>query len=929
MFTVGGLRAEDTAASAADLAFFESKIRPVLVEHCYACHSAQAKQVRGKLLLDTRAGARRGGESGPAVTPGKPDESLLLSALRHESFEMPPDQKLSDSVIADFETWIRRGAADPRAGDATVGLAAIDVEVGRKFWSFQPLHKAAPPEVADTSWPRTDIDRFVLAKLEAAHVHPGPDADDRTLIRRVYFDLLGLPPTPEEMQRAEDEAFETLVDRLLDSPHFGERWGRHWLDVVRYADSTGGGRTRILHDAWRYRDYVIRAFNEGRPFDRFIEEQIAGDLLPYTNRAQRVEQLTATTFLALGPTNYEEQDKELLRMEVVDEQLDTVGRAFLGMTIGCARCHDHKFDPIPTRDYYALAGIFRNTKTLNHANVSNWIERQLPVDPAWQAALDAHQAAVNEMTAKLNAAKQLVAQAGSGEFDLQRLPGIVIDDAQALVAGDWRTSRSVRTYLGEHYLHDEAVNDGASSVTYRPAFATAGEYEVRISYTASTNRAAQAPITVRGADGERTIRVDQREKPAIGGVFHSLGSFRFQAGTAGAVVISNDDARGQVIADAVQFLPVETSSSQAEINQPSPSSRQAARDALAKLEEELAALKKRAPPSAPQVMSVEEEQQVVDCPLHVRGNVHNLGEAVPRGFLSVAEFGWSPEFSDSQSGRRELAHWIAHRDNPLTARVAVNRIWLHLLGEGLVRTPDTFGTTGEAPSHPELLDYLAARFIESGWSTKALIREIVLSRVYQLSSAAQPDLSAADPDNRWLARANRRRLDAEAIRDAMLSVSGRLDLTAEGTLIDPRLDSEFGYEYRGSRRSVYVPVFRNELDGLFEVFDVADPNLVTGRRNVSTLPTQALYLMNSPFVMQQAQTAAKRVLAEDVADVGARAVRLYELALGRPPTPRELELTLRHVEAKLARPSDQDSEIEAWTSVFQSLFACLDFRYVR
>jgi len=377
----------------AGIEFFEKKIRPVLVQHCYECHAADSKAIKGSLLLDSREGWRKGGDSGPSIVSGKPNDSLLIKALRHEDgLEMPPKGKLSDEVINDFVKWVELGAPDPRkGGPVKIIKREIDIKAGQQFWSFKPIAAPSIPAVKAAHWPDSTIDRFVLAKLEAAGIQPNADADRTTLLRRVSFDLIGVPPSPAEMDAfAADqspEAYGNVVDRLLASPQFGERWGRHWLDLARFAESSGGGRSMIFPEAWRYRDYVIRSFNDNKPFDRFVLEQLAGDLLTAESPQQREEQLVATALLALGPTNYEEQDKLALEFDVVDEQLETLSRTFLGMTVGCARCHDHKFDPIPTRDYYAMAGILRSTHLLIHDNVSKWLETPLPMSSDQEAAV--------------------------------------------------------------------------------------------------------------------------------------------------------------------------------------------------------------------------------------------------------------------------------------------------------------------------------------------------------------------------------------------------------------------------------------------------------------------------------------------------------------------------------------------------------------
>jgi Protein of unknown function (DUF1553)/Protein of unknown function (DUF1549)/Planctomycete cytochrome C len=962
------------------LDFFERKIRPVLVKQCYECHSAKAKKVRGKLLLDTRDGIRKGGESGPAVVPGKPERGTLLSALKHKDFEMPPSGKLPDAVIADFEKWIKLGAPDPRTGKANVVTKkSYDYKQARQFWSLRPLMKPAPPQVPGLTKDDSPIDRFIRAKLQANGLRPAAPAGKRTLIRRLYFDLIGLPPKPADIDRfLQDDspkAVERLVDRLLASKHFGERWGRHWLDVARFAESSGGGRTAVYHLAWRYRDYVIRAYNEDRPFDQFVKGQIAGDLLPYKSAKQRRDQLTGTGFLLLGPTNYELQDKELLRMEVVDEQIDTMGRAFLGMTIGCARCHDHKFDPIPNEDYYALAGIFRGTHVLTPGNVSGYLKRPLPVSDEQARQLAAYEKKSNPLKDELaqltEDVKRLrrqrsglsVRTPGSrrtrGSVAAKSLPGIVIDDEDAKLTGNWPRSSSIKPYVDEGYRYSAG---GKSTARFAATVPKTGSYEVRISYSAHRNRAALASVTVQHAGGTTTKRIDQRKPGPIDGLFLSLGTFRFEAGKAGAVEFTSFNSHGTVIVDAVQFLTVEQAKTkgngkrdakrQASLNTSGRKGNaldariSAADQRIAELKKSLKSLQKTAPPPAPLAMAVQDFNDAADYFVCVRGNVHTLGQKVPRGFLRVIQ-NHPANIPKAASGRLQLANWIANRNNPLTARVYVNRIWHHLFGTGIVRTVDNFGTMGERPSHPELLDWLAATFIEDGWSTKKLIRRIVMSQTYRQSGhvgqafqpdrngprtsprratpgqAGKPDLRSPDPENRLLAHQNRRRLDAEAIRDAILAVSGQLDLTVGGPVIAEKVKSEFGYKHDSLRRSVYVPGFRNTMHPLLAVFDLADPNLVTGRRNVSTLPTQALYLMNSPFVMSQSRHAADRLLKENLPDAAARLDRAYERALGRPPTKAERELTLKYLQN-----AGTTSQQTAWATLFQALFGSIDFRYI-
>jgi hypothetical protein len=925
------------------LDFFEKKIRPLLAEQCFECHSAD-KKVKGGLRLDSRDGWIKGGESGPALIPGKPEESRLIRAVRYADadLQMPPKRRLASDQIAALEKWVKLGAPDPRTNAAPLAVKKVGMTLaeGRQFWAYQPVRSGVVPAVKDALWPRGDLDRFILARIESKGIKPAPDADRATLVRRVYFDLTGLPPTPEQVEEFVNDsaagADARLVDRLLASPHFGERWGRHWLDVARFAESITL-RGFILKEAWRYRDYVIDSFNADRPFDQFIREQIAGDLLPAGSFADNRRQLTATAFLVLGNTNLEEQDKKQLEMDVVDEQIDVISKAFLAQTVTCARCHDHKFDPIPTHDYYALAGIFKGTRTLEHSNVSKWIEASLPVEPQEEAVYKEHEAALAALQARIKSAKESVkpvvkdtSTAKPVRIALADLPGIVVDDAKAKRVGDWTASKAVAHFIGDGYLHDGNAGKGQKTLTFQPELPRAGLYEVRLSYIAGKNRADAVPVTIFSADGEKTLPINQQEPPAFDGHFVSLGQYRFEQNGAGFVIISNEGTKGIVGADAVQFILVENGASAKVAATTSDGGKKAAAsapekaDAVKELEAQLKRLTE-AGPKRPQFMTVRDEPAGGDIPIHIRGSVHNLGEKVPRGFLQVASFKASPAIPATQSGRRELADWVAGADNPLTARVFVNRAWHWLFGAGLVRTPDNFGTTGGIPSHPELLDHLAAQFVKEKWSVKKLVRAMVLSRTYQLAALADHRPLAADPENHLMSHANRRRLDAECLHDAMLSTAGGLDLTLGGATLKPGTSADYGYKHTGARRAVYAPVLRNALPELFELFDFADPSVVTGRRNTSTVAPQALFLMNHPFVLEQSRAVAQRLLAEKLPDDAARVVRAYRLALGRPPTDAERQIALRHVAAGGADPARQR---EAWAQVCQALFASPGFRYL-
>jgi hypothetical protein len=927
------------------IAFFESKIRPVLVESCYECHSAAAiatKKLRGGLLLDTREGLLKGGDTSPAIVPGKAKDSLLVKVLHQGGdVKMPPKGKLPASVIADFETWINMGAPDPRVG-AVVKQKGLSLEEGRKFWAFRPVTKPTVPQVRNPETAiRNEIDAFIRAQLDAKGLAPSPEADPVTLIRRVYFDLIGLPPTPEEIDAfvkaysaKPQTAYEELVDRLLASPHFGERWGRHWLDVARYAESMTL-RGFVFKEAWRYRDYVIDSFNNDVPFDRFIREQIAGDLLPTDSMDQRRRQLIATSYLTLGNTNLEEQDKKQLVMDVVDEQLDAISKGILAQTITCARCHDHKFDPIPTKDYYAIAGILKNTKTLEHANVSKWLEMPLPADPEREKVLKEHEASVVALQKEIAALKGVVAKSTKPANPnkptvrlAKDLPGIVVDDSDAKKVGEWKTSTYSGSYVDEGYIHDEDKGKGEKTLTFHPMIPKTGKYEVRLAYSAATNRCDKVPVTIFSADGEKMVYVDEKKTPEIEGLFHSLGQYTFEKSGQGFVIIETEGTKGHVIADAVVFIPVEELGTLKEARPMVDEKAKPDADKLKALEDKLKKLQASGP-KRELTMSVQEEKKIDDVRVHIRGIVHNLGELAPRGFLQVAMTGPTPKFPTNESGRRQLADWLASKDNPLTARVFANRAWHWLFGSGLVRTTDNFGTTGEKPSHPELLDYLATRFMEDSWSTKKLVRLIVLSHTYR-QSAVDPkseirNPKSEDPENRLFARQNRRRMDAECIRDTILWVSGQLKLDAGGPTFKTDLAADYGFKHADTRRSVYSPVFRNSLPELFEAFDFADPSVCTGKRNVSTVAPQALFLMNNPFAIQQARAAAQRLLDEKDVDDGARVAKAFRLTLGRVPSEKEKAIATAFLNES---GSDSKKRLEVWSQFVQTLIASVDFRYV-
>ncbi|MGO9471395.1 MAG: PSD1 and planctomycete cytochrome C domain-containing protein [Isosphaeraceae bacterium] len=765
----------------------------MLATQCGKCHASTAAKLRGGLRVDSREGLRKGGDSGAAIVPGNPDESLLIRAIRYrdEELKMPPKAKLESAVVADFEAWVKMGAPDPRTGPAAVASRPpVDHAKGREFWSFRPPRRSLPPPVKRADWPRGDIDRFLLAALEARGLIPVADAERSRLLRRVTFDLSGLPPTPEEIDAfladRSPDAFASAVDRLLASPRFGERWGRYWLDVARFAESSG--KTNFLYpQAWRYRDWVIASFNAGKPYDRFVREQIAGDLLPAEDDRRRADQLIATGFLALGSKAHDAENHGQFVLDVIDEQIEATTRAFLALTVACARCHDHKMDPISQRDYYALSGILRSTRTCSGT---------LPgVFPNFNAS------PLLELPSAAGATSALLPLPPAQRAAMEERLADLIRQRDSIPPGEANRDRFRRT------------NSILAMVRYR-------------------------------------LAVDRKD-----------GALRTFA------------------------------------------------------------------------MGARDRDEAVDSPLYVRGELDQPGEVVPRGLVRVLCNG-PPDTIAAGSGRRDLANWLASSANPLTARVFVNRVWLHLFGRGLVPTPDNFGAAGQPPSHPELLDTLAVDFMADGWSIKRLIRRIVLSRAYRLDSAHDPHNFEVDPDDALVWRMSPRRLEAEAIRDAMLFVGGRLApdppvgsavaRAGEGLALFVRTA---GVDASDAHRSVYLPVIRDRVLEPLALFDFADPSIVTGERATTTGPAQALYFRNAPFVIRQAEALAERLRAVEGGGPS-RIDRAYRLAFARTPTDAERERALAFLRDFAARTKAPDPAREAMTAFCQALFAAAEFRYI-
>lgn len=914
--------------------FFENRIRPTLVQHCYECHSAGADEIGGSLLLDSSGGMMVGGDSGPAIQPGDAEASLLISALRYESTEMPPDGKLSEDVIESFEQWIAAGAIDPRKtpGSPKHKRATIDLDKGRQFWAFQPLAHSPIPNSGHGEASGV-IDEFLNQRLLDAGVIANGMANPAVRLRRLAMDLTGLPPSLDLQESWLADPTEShwarIVDELLSSPEFGEHWARHWMDVARYADSNGSDFNATHHEAWRFRQYLIQSFASDRPIDELIRQQVAGDLLPAESEQQRHDNIVASTFLMVGTKMLSERDKAKLTLDVVDEQIDTVGRAFLGLTLGCARCHDHKFDPIPTEDYYALAGIFKSTVTLKGESqkyVSTWNRVSLPSSDQHRLEVKTHESEVAKLQKSIKEAESEVKSLSKSQA---KLAGVVVDDSEATTTGSWTTSTFSKNFVGKNYIHDNNSNKGEATIRFVTRLPKTDRYEVRYSHSGASNRAAHIPIKITTATGMETLEMDQR-KVRIEPMWSSLGVFEFSHEQDAIVEVSNAGTNGYVIADAVQFL-AKSDSASTEIKPTDVDEGKelaAAKEQLAELKKELSKLKANAPAPLPLAMAPTDAStdKVSDSHVHIRGEVKNLGEIVPRGFLQVCSLGDATIGQPQGSGRAELADWLTDPDNPLVARVFVNRVWMHLMGEGIVRTVDNFGIQGERPTHPAMLDHLATNFLRSGWHVKRLIREIVTSHAYNRSSDFASESADVDPENRLLWRAHRRRIPAEAIRDAMLKIAGELDrrprtetMKGLGTLVSSNsADSSASFSIDTPCRSIYVPVVRGYVAPLMAALDSADPDLLVGKRPTTNVPGQALVLINSPEVNRWAQQTSQRIF-ESTQDHDARLMLAFQLCLQRAPQVEDIQIANEHF-------MDREDSLDAWHQFVAAIFAGTEFR---
>ncbi len=859
---------QERASPTADrVQFFETKIRPVLADKCYQCHSAESGKFMGGLGLDTREGMLIGGDSGPVLEPGKPASSLIMEVIRYETagFQMPPPRsggKLASSIISDFENWILDGAPDPRDGAAYVPDSGAGEE-SRQWWAFQPVRNVAPPQPNDSAWPKSEIDRFVLHALEAKKIPPVADAEPLVLLRRVTFDLTGLPPDPDKAKKfvaewnsasgesGRDTLYAAVVDELLASPQYGEHWGRHWMDVARYSESTGKDVNILFPQAWRYRDYIIDAFNADMPYDQFIREQVAGDLLPASDDAEKSRQLIATGFLAIGPKSLNEQNAKQFVVDLADEQIDAVTQGFMGLTVACARCHDHKFDPVSQKDYTAFAGIFLSTDTrygtggaVGGRNAGSLLELPAGTNSSFlpkltRAAYERKQKQLEDLEAEL---KELVAERARN-----RSRGT--DDSFSLVR--------VTTQVSE--LRNELKN--------------------------YTSGGMPLPMAMGVVDKPRTVASTQPFRQ------------RAQRGQTGGRRNSG-------------FV------------------------------------------------------SITDSPLFIRGEVDQPAERVPRGIPELFDGIKAPAIPRSTSGRKELAEWMTDVSHPLTSRVMVNRIWHWLFGAGIVDSVDNFGNSGNEPTHPGLLDWLARRYIENGWSTKALVREIVLSRTYRLSGQYSEQQFLADPANDLLWRHNPRRLDAEAIRDSILTAAGTLDLARpEASLIGRAGDGPIGGPRRATIsedkvirasdtfRSVYMATARNAEPEFLAAFDFPDGSMVQGARQATNVPGQTLFMLNSDFTASQAESLARRIVGEvyssqrktartnpnrrganpsgnstqpvpklDLDDVADQLTELYWMTLSRPPVKAEISA------AKKLLIRYRKDPMTGWISVARGIIASAEFR---
>jgi mono/diheme cytochrome c family protein len=909
-----------------EVEFFERQVRPVLVEQCFSCHGPKLQH--GGLRLDSRAALLKGGANGPSLVPGDPGKSRLLQAIRHEGpLKMPPAGKLKPAQIAALEHWVAAGAVWPESAAPVAGPSITDK--GRTHWAFQPVRRPAVPRVKNAAWVRNPVDAFVLARLEKAGLSPSAPADPRTLLRRLYIDLIGVPPTHEETEAffrdSTASAYERVVDRLLADPRYGERWGRHWLDVARYADSKDGvlmyGDARIRPYAYTYRDYVIRALNEDTPYNQFIHEQLAADQIQPKVESWR---LAGMGFLTLGRMF----DNNI--HDVIDDRIDTVTRGMMGLTVACARCHDHKYDPIPTADYYSLYGVFASSETpvelplIEEAKSPEAIafeqkaaakrnELRQFLGQQYQQQSEAARQRVGDYLAR--AALEQPDPLETAIFFLSLSP----EDLRPPMVASWRRFLAARSrpddaVFGPWHelmkLPDTGFPEAASGVLQRfrarPAGTGAGQLNPRVLEALSAAKLTDRR-SVAQAYGELLKRTHEEAKG------------------------KSPDAASR------QLLDLLTAPSSPAFIHPSQTWNYMSRGEKDQYGSKLVELDLMAVGAnqAPGRAMVLQDSEVIQEPrIFIRGNPSSPGDFVPRRFLTVASGPRREPFRNG-SGRLDLARSITAPENPVTARVMVNRVWMEHFGEPLVSTPSDFGLRSNPPTHPELLDWLASSFTAGDfptpnaqhpapakpWSLKALHRLLVLSNTYRQASFDRPACRTKDPENRLLWRANRRRLDLEAMRDSMLAVSGRLDPTMYGRPVDVAGD------FTSGRRTVYGMVDRQGLPGLFRAFDFASPDASAERRPRTTVPQQALFGLNSPFVLQQARTLAARPEVTRETDPAARVAALYRLILSREPKPAEVTGSLRFLQPGVT-PAANGKLLSPWELYAQVLLLTNEFMFV-
>jgi hypothetical protein len=1070
----------DAKLDAAGVEFFEKKVRPVLAANCFSCHSVGKKR-RGNLLLDSRAALLKGGDTGAALVPGEPAKSLLIKAISYtDELRMPPRSKLAKQQIDDLMTWVRMGAPWPGGGSTVAGPQKFDFEQRRKHWSFQPVRKSFPPVVKRASWPGTPVDRFLLARLEETGLNPAPEADRRTLLRRVTYDLTGLPPTKKEITAFLDDhspgAWERVVDRLLASPAYGERWGRHWLDLVRFAETSGHEFDFEIANAWRYREHIIRAFNDDVPYDRIVQEHIAGDLLPAPRRhpVERTnESILATGFWFLGESKHSPVDVRADGSDRRDNMIDVFGKTFLGLTIACARCHDHKFDPIYTRDYYALAGYLQSSRMQQafldepdtigiHAKKVRELRAEAGSLAVRLSATELEKqfaglsdALLSARSGKASTFAQALKKTAAGSGDSLFGPWHVLGEPsfrngadflakkrelaeQMRAAGRQAAEASKRTLAFADFRKDGYRDWFVTGHAFGDSPATLADVEVRPGSPIPVRRligpcvASSGLVSgkLQGAIRSRTFTIDKKHilyrargsgvrinviidgyqqirEPIYGGLTFAVNEnnhSRWYVQNVGMWIGLNayievlDDGQGAIelerilfsdsgpppdppnplllglvedpavtsadaLAKAYQKLVLQTvelwrdgklagrddvhyrvellnailaSDAIAALGEPGASATRGTAECIDRLANQLQAIAaaESAIPTPRRGLALTDGTGINEC-VFIRGNHKTPGEEAPRQLpVLLAGDPTSPTRQRGGSGRLEMALRLTSLDNPLLARVLVNRLWHHHFGAGIVRSVDDFGHQGDRPTHPELLDWLAAEFMRSGWSIKHMQRLMVLSSAYRMVSRSDEASERDDPRNELLHRMLIRRLEAESLRDAMLAVSGRLDRRMFGRGPLPHLTPftigrgrpASGPLDGDGRRSVYLNVRRNFLNPMFVAFDYPTPFTTMGRRSVSNVPAQALTLLNNPFVMQQAHLWARRVLAEPGQGDRERIARMYETGFGRLPTDTELDEAL----VFLAEQGKEYGRIDerAWADLAHVLFNVKEFIFV-